>query len=98
MSYLGKLQMQIDKFEYTDAKGKVTRRTVAVLRRPSDLLEAIDVSELDSEDIEIFAKAHNKLVDEFKFKLMELQEEFDLKHNLRNFKPENITKQETWYV
>ena len=98
MSYLGNIEMQIDSFEYTDAKGKVTQRTVAVLRRPSDLLEAIDVSELSSEEISEFAHNYNEILDDFKAQIANLQEEFDLKHNLRNFKPEKMTKQETWYV
>lgn len=98
MSYLGNIEMQIDKFEYTDAKGKVTQRTVAVLRRPTNLLEAIDVTELSAEEVSEFAHNYNEILDDFKSQVAILQEEFDLKHNLRNFKPENITKQETWYI
>lgn len=90
--------MQIDKFEYTDAKGKITNRTVAVLRRPSNLVEAIDVSELDADQVSEFAHAYNELLDDFKAQMLELQAEFDLKHNLRNFKPEKMANQETWYI
>lgn len=90
--------MQITKFEYTDAKGKVTQRTVAVLRKPSPVVEAIDVSELTNEDVHVFASQYNEALDRFKKEMAALQDEFDLTFNLRNFKPENMTNQESFYA
>ena len=90
--------MQIAKFEYTDAKGKTTQRVAAIISEPSNLLAAIDVSELSINEVEAFAKAHNELKDRYKAELLALQAEFDLTHNLRNFKTSGMANVETWYV
>lgn len=90
--------MRIDSFEYTDAKSKVTQRVVAITKLPSSLIEGIDVTELPSEAVQEFALAYNAALDRFKQDMLNLQVEFDLVHNLRNFKPENITNKETQYV
>jgi hypothetical protein len=90
--------MQIAKFEYIDAKKKVTQRTVAVISMPSNLMTAIDVSELSPEQVKQFAEQHNALKDKYKAALLALQAEFDLTHNLRFFKVENISNQESEYV
>lgn len=90
--------MQIASFQYTDAKNKVTERIVAIINEPSNLLAAIDISELTVEEIEQFAKAHNDLKDKYKAALLGLQAEFDLTHNLRNFKTSGMSNVETWYV
>lgn len=90
--------MQIAKFEYTDAKGKITQRVAAIVNQPSNLLAAIDVSELSINEVEAFAKAHNDLKDKYMTALLALQSEFDLTHNMRNFKTSGMTNVETWYV
>lgn len=90
--------MQIAKFEYTDAKNKVTQRVAAIINEPSHLVAAIDVSELSINEVEAFAKAHNQLKDQYRAALLALQEEFDLVHNLRNFKTSGMSNVETWYV
>ena len=90
--------MQIASFQYTDAKNKVTERIAAIISEPTNLLVAIDVSDVSVEEIEQFAKKHNDLKDKYKQALLELQEEFDLTHNLRNFKTSGMANVETWYV
>lgn len=90
--------MKIAKFEYTDAKNKVTQRTVAVLKDPIALLMGIDVGELSEAELQEFATLHNELHDRYMSALAGLQADFDLTHNLRQFKPTGMANVEITYV
>ena len=73
-------------FDYTKKDGSTSERTLMVLVSPGgDKYAGIDISELDpvegAEFVGRYEELHNKFLDEVK----QLQAEFDLKHNYRQF-------------
>lgn len=77
--------MKLMSFSYTDAKGKKSSRQVLVISEPTDKLTAIDVSESTKEDVAEFAGLYNAALDAFHAEIEALKEQFDLKHNFRQF-------------
>lgn len=86
--------MKIATFTYTDAKGKITERTVLVTGMPSDKLRGIDLGELTPEEQVDFGNKYNELHDKYLQSLHELQQDFDLTHNYRQFIEKNIANLE----
>ena len=81
---------KITSFDYTDAKGKKSSRTVLVLANPNDKLSCIDMSELEPTDQGVFVLEYEKIHTEYLNKLTELQAEHDLNHKYRQFFPEKM--------
>lgn len=77
--------MKFAKFKYTDAKGKVTNRKVLVVQEPSDKLQAFDVAELSELQVAEFSKAYEAAKQAFVAQIEALKQEYDLKHNFRQF-------------
>ena len=82
--------MKFAAFKYTDTKGKITQRKVLITEQPTNKMTGIDVGELDSAQAEAFARRYDKLLDTFRQQALELQVEFDVKHNYRQFLRQNI--------
>lgn len=82
--------MKYTEFTYTDAKGKVTERKVLVIQEPSNKLMGIDVSELSESDRIDFAKGYDEIHQEFLKVVEVLKNNFDVKHNFRQFIDANI--------
>lgn len=77
--------MNILEFDYTDAKGKKTARTVLELSHPTELYLTIDVAEL-SPDRQLYLIADLKFLKErYDKQVAEVMANYDIKHNLRNF-------------
>ena len=83
--------MKYTEFTYTDAKGKVTDRKVLVIQEPSNKLMGIDVSELSEADRDDFAKGYDEIHQEFLKVIEVLKNNFDVKHNFRQFIDTNIS-------
>jgi len=83
--------MKTIEFTYTDAKGKVSTRTLVALSGPKDSYEGIDVSNMPADEFGEFLAAYDELHKKQLQELYTLQEKFDLKHNYRKFLTERMT-------
>lgn len=86
---------KVTSFEYTDTKGKKSRRTLLVLQNPTDKYFGIDMSELDVEEQVLFSQEYSRIHQEYKDKLEQLQIEYDLKYKLRQFFADKMENQVT---
>lgn len=77
--------MKLTCFSYVDAKGKRSSRQVLVFSEPSDKVTGLDVTESTKEEIAEFAGLYNAALDSFYNELDVLKDQFDLKHNFRQF-------------
>ena len=82
--------MKFAKFKYTDAKGKVSNRKVLVISEPSNKLAALDVAELTEVEVAEFAEQYEAAKQAFVAQIEVLKQEFDLKHNFRQFFADKI--------
>lgn len=78
-------------FNYTDAKGKKSRRVLLTHYVPSTMYAGTDITELDEEQRGLFSVAVDAAKAKYAEELQRLHEEFDLKHRFRQFKQENMT-------
>ena len=78
-------------FDYTDSKGKESTRQLRVTNKPSTLYAGTDLSELGHEDLAAYAIRYDELHEAFINALTKLDNEFDLNHKFRQFKPESMT-------
>ncbi len=85
--------MNLQEFHYVKANGKESERTVVVLREPNQNTNVfgIDVTDLDLEEFTDFVSEVTELKRRQKEELEALMATYDLKHNFRNFKQENMT-------
>lgn len=73
-------------FKYTKADGSVSERTLLTLVEPGgDKFAGIDLSMMEPADAAQFVRAAQDLHDEYLESMKELQRQFDLKHNYRQF-------------
>ncbi len=80
--------MQTITFTYSKDGDKVSDRVLLVLSKPSDMWKGIDITELfDSDPNKAlkFVEQITELQDKFIEDAKKIQEEFDLKHNYRQF-------------
>jgi predicted aminopeptidase len=90
--------MQIKSFTYTKSNGSTSERTVLVISKPSQLLAALDISELDDEQQAMAAVEFGRLRDEYLAKLEVFKRQFDLTQSYRNFTAANITNAKDEHV
>lgn len=88
--------MKTIKFSYTDAKGKLTIRTVVPLQEPNANLTALDISEIidDEDTLKAFASEYDAIQTRLMEELTMLYDLYDLNHRLRSFKPNQMTGKE----
>lgn len=90
--------MQIKSFTYTKASGEQSFRDVLVLQEPSNMLLAVDISELSQEDQAAYAVYMSKLHDEYTAKIAALNSEYDMFNRVRKFDPLKMTDVSSEYV
>ena len=90
--------MKIKEFTYTKPNGDVSQRALVELVSPTEHVEGIDVSELDSDQYAQFILQLKQLEDELYQRRMELYADFDLSHNYRRFVPARMTNVTTEFV
>lgn len=90
--------MKLVEFDYTKANGKQSERAVVVLQEPTHLLSGFDVTELESTELADFLQEYRELKNRQYEELQQVIQKHDLKHNYRQFKPENMQIKETSWV
>ena len=83
--------MLVHTFDYCDAKGRKTTRTVAIHTLPTTLYGGTDISELEPADMAQYVIELDKLKTAYASAVAKLNEDFDLNHRFRQFKPEQMT-------
>lgn len=78
-------------FDYEKANGVKSHRVLVVSAEPSRFFAGTDISELESVDQVLYAQALQALKDNYLEDIAALNDEFDLKHNYRQFDPSRMT-------
>jgi len=89
--------MNILTFKYTKADGKESNRTIVVSTEPTKLYSGIDISSLEPYDMALYAEQVNAAKNIYLDTIAQLNVDFDMNFNYRQFKPEcmsNIIKEE----
>ena len=84
--------MQTLTFKYTKADGSVSERTLLAMVTPTDKYAGIDVTMMEPQDAAQFAKLAQELHDAYIIRLQQLQAQFDLKHNYRQFLASGVSE------
>ena len=82
--------MIVQNFEYTDASGKRTNRSIVVLNDVSDKVLGIDYGDLDGETAMNFLKDMQEMFASQKEEMSCLLHYYDLEDKYRRFFPENM--------
>lgn len=82
---------RLEEFTYTKANGDTSRRAVIVTSTPSNKVAGYDTTELDNDSFSDFLIEFNALLDRQKQEFAELIAKHDLKHNYRQFIPDNMS-------
>lgn len=90
--------MKLVEFTYTKDVGEVSKRAVIEVITPTKFIEGWDITNLDEENAAVFMQQMSKLRRVQYEQTMSLITEFDLKHNYRRFKPENMSDVKVEYV
>lgn len=90
--------MKLVEFTYTKDAGEVSKRAVIEIVTPSKFIEGWDITNLDEENAAVFMQQMSELRRTQHEQTMNLISEFDLKHNYRRFKPENMSDVKVEYV
>jgi hypothetical protein len=77
-------------FDYQKADGKVSTRSVAVLKEPCNFYEGLDLGELDNDELADFTVEFTKLYDEFLEQQQAVFNKYDLKFKYRRFIPDRM--------
>ncbi len=75
-------------FKYTKADGKVSQRTLVVSNEPTKFMSGTDISELEGVDQVQYVEEVKKAKEIYLEMLAQINAEFDVVHNYRQFKPE----------
>jgi hypothetical protein len=78
-------------FNYTKKDGSTSERIILALVTPGKMYAGIDLSSLDPEQGAEFVNRYEELHADFMAEVKELQAEFDLKHNYRQFLEEGMS-------
>lgn len=84
--------MQTLTFTYTKADGSSSERTLFALVTPSDRYAGIDMTMLEPNDAASFATRAERLHNDYVNSLRQLQEEYDMKHNYRQFLASGVSR------
>lgn len=82
-------------FTYSKKDGSVSTRTLLAQSMPGDKYAGIDISDMDAVEAAEFAARAVGIHESYVLDMKRLQEEFDLKHNYRQFlagRMSNITE------
>jgi hypothetical protein len=78
-------------FTYTKKDGSVSDRTLLALVTPGKMYAGIDLTSISPELGSEFVNRYEELHADFMAEVKELQAEFDLKHNYRQFLEEGMS-------
>jgi hypothetical protein len=98
ISVTKEIAMKLQEFKYIKQNGQQSQRAVVVVQEPQHLVAGIDVSHLDEGDFAHFIDEYRQTKNRQHEELLQLMAKHDLKHNFRQFKPENMTNVETTWV
>ena len=90
--------MKLTEFTYTKRSGDVSQRAVLVTQEPNKFLQGIDVSELSEADFAAFVSSMRELQDRQLAERNLILQQYDLKHNFRQFDPQLISNQTVEWV
>jgi hypothetical protein len=90
--------MKLLEFTYTKQAGDVSKRAVIELVTPTKFIEGWDVTALNDAEFAKFSETMSTLRRRHHEETMQLLQDFDLKHNYRRFKPENMSDIQVEYV
>lgn len=79
-------------FTYTKPDKSISERTLLTLVEPTDKYAGIDISSLSPEMGAEFVNRYEELHADFLAGVKELQEEYDLKYNYRQFNSERMSE------
>lgn len=82
--------MDIFKFQYTDAKNKVSSRRVVVMQKPTDKVHGLEVREMGESELFELCKDMKQLTKMYEDKLAEILQKHDLTYNRRMFFPDKM--------
>ena len=80
--------MKTINFTYTKADGKQSNRMVVVSNEPTKFVSGTDISELEPVDQVQYVEEVIKAKEIYLEMLKQINSEFDVEHNYRQFKPE----------
>lgn len=83
--------MKVITFTYTKPDMSITERTLLATTMPGKMYAGIDVTSIGPERGAEFVNKYEQLHEDFLVAVRELQEEFDLKHNYRQFREDRMT-------
>lgn len=83
--------MNIITFKYTKADGKESQRTLAVSITPNKFYAGTDISELAQEEQAIYAVKMSDAKAAYLKAIADINAEFDVKHNYRQFDPNKMS-------
>lgn len=79
-------------FTYTKADGSTSERTLFAMVTPGNKYSGIDMTMMEPNDAAAFAQAAAAVYEEYLEKLEALKQEFDVKHNYRQFLESGVSK------
>lgn len=85
-------------FNYTKADGTSSHRVLAVSNEPSKNFAGTDISALDTDNQVDYLMAVNAAKNAYLEALKSINDKFDLTHNYRQFKPENMSNVVSEYI
>lgn len=83
--------MKILSFDYKDAKGKDSKRVLMVSAEPTTLYAGTDISSLNDGDQVAYIEYVELAKEKYLEALKDINHQFDLNFNYRQFKPESMT-------
>lgn len=78
-------------FTYTKKDGSISERTLLALVGPGDKYAGIDLTMMEPSDAAQFVDRAKQVHDDYLSEMQRLQEQFDLKHNYRQFLASGVT-------
>jgi hypothetical protein len=78
-------------FDYVDAKGKQSHRTVAATSMPNTFIKGYDIGDLDHDMRLEFLEAIQELQEAYKAELQAIAEAYDLKYSFRQFSESGVS-------
>lgn len=90
--------MKLMEFNYTKANGEITDRALLVTQEPQKNVSGYDVTQLDEGEFANFIQEYRELKNKQYIEFQELISKHDLKHNYRQFIPENMKNVETEFL
>ena len=78
-------------FNYRKADGSISERTLLAIVTPGNKYAGIDLSSVDPVIASDFVNRYEELYADFMAEVKELQAEYDVKHNYRQFNEEGMS-------